>query len=153
MASFIVDMNVPVKSNQVGYPAYFFDEMNQTNRHHVYYGGTTYLAELRKKEALQKIFINWLTVRKATRLQSSAVDEFEESMKSRVLLKLGSCPEECDDFHIFAISAVSGCKNVLSFDQRMSTCKAKIRNRIGHEYCPDLRFIKSRSTYKSACRL
>lgn len=149
MADFIVDMNIPTKVSSVGYPSYFFDDMNKSKKHHVFYGGTSYLKELARKESLQRLLRDWVTQKKASRVDATAVDEFESRLKARILEKCGECPSQCDDLHILALSAVTTCRNILSNDDRMAACRDKIRNLVGHDYCPDVKLIKTEAVYKA----
>ncbi|SOC23166.1 hypothetical protein [Rhodobacter maris] len=148
MAKIIVDMNIPTKAGQAGYPDYFFHEMNSTSKHHVLFGGTKYLDELRKKEKLQRILIDWLSRKKATRLDKAGVDSFENILRERIIAKVGAIPNECDDLHIIAIASVGNCPNVLTYDQRMCDCKDKVRMKVGVEYFPNIKFVKSKAIFE-----
>lgn len=149
MANFIIDMNIPTKPGKIGYPDYFFRDMKIGGLHEVVFGGSSYLKELTRKETLQRLLINWMTEKKARRLDRAAVDASEAKIRAKVIEKFSKCPGECDDLHIVAISLVSGCVNIISYDQRMSKCKDKIRNTVGHDYFPNLRFVKTEAVYRA----
>ncbi len=150
MTSFIIDLNVPIGRGKEGYPDYFFDEMNSSNKHHVFYGGKKYMEEVRKKEILQRLLKNWSDSKKATRVNSADVDTFELKIHERITSICGSCPSECDDIHIIALAAISKCENILTYDKRMSRCKDLVRHRVGHRYFPNLKFVKSEATFRKA---
>ena len=148
MAGFIVDLNIPVREGSCGYPSWFFRDMNGTSKHHVFYGGSSYMHELSKKEVLQRILRDWVTVKKASRVDRESVDEFEARLRERVIQKLQSCPRECNDLHIIALSAVAKCNNILTNDNGIALCKSKIRDLVGHNYCPNIKLVKSENVYR-----
>lgn len=149
MPEFILDKNVDLKSTQAEYPSYFFVDLMETRKASLVLGGSGYRAEVRDKFSLLRLILELEKAGQVRTVSDELVDEKEAQIKARIDSKLGACPTECDDHHIFALSAVSGCRNILTKETRMATCRNKIRNLVGHEYCPDIRVIRNENSYNS----
>lgn len=139
-------MNIDVKPTNQNYPAYFFDDLRKSKINLVV-GGTEYKRELKKKVVLAEIISQLISANRVRRIPDEPVDQHEQALKNRIVAVIGSCPKECDDHHIMALSFVSGCNNILTQDRRMNICRNAIRNRVGHDYCPDIRTVMTEAAY------
>jgi hypothetical protein len=74
------------------------------------FGGTSYLKELERARKYNKILIEYGKKRKVVLIPKEKVDLKENEVKSKVAMR-------CNDPHIIAILAVSGCKLVGTKDQ------------------------------------
>lgn len=112
-------------------------------------GGTKAMHEVTRKEKLRRL-LNELKTRGQLIVKDRAlVDAKEKELENRIKEIIGESPQECDDLHIFALSKVSGCLLVISRDNRMAICRAKIRNNVGHEYCPSIKVIQNQNVYNT----
>lgn len=150
MKEFILDVNFTFKAEKEGYPKYLVDDLHsKTTAVGLVRGGTKYEDEVRRNLKLVKLFNEISKAGKVRRIDSIAVDAAETQLRDRVVEKVGSCPPECDDHHIFALARVSGCLDVVTNDSRMSECRDLIRNLVGHAYCPPIRIIQTEAIYRT----
>ncbi|MFH5772701.1 hypothetical protein ACHFJ0_00540 [Paracoccus sp. NGMCC 1.201697] len=148
MKEFIIDKNVDVVSSNEEYPAYFFDDLKKSARVRIVLGGTNYKREVREKAALRELVSQLISANRVRSVSDATVDGHEQALRTRIIDICGSCPQECDDHHIFALAHVSGCRNILTKDRRMASCRDQIRNRVGHDFCPDIRLVMSEAAYR-----
>lgn len=150
MVNFIIDVNIDLNPNNRNFPKYFFDGIEK-NHVTVVYGGRSYAKEIQKKHSLLKLLLELQRRSAAKKCDDEAVNQAERDLIDRISTMVpGGCPGECDDHHIFAIAKVSGCVNILSGDNRMALCRDKIRNRVGHQYCPSIRIVKTQEAYNNS---
>lgn len=147
MKEFILDLNIELDSKNAGYPKYFFDELKYSRKIRLVIGGSGYTQEVKEKNKLLALLNELSSSGKIRKVESSTVDTAEKRLRTAIVEKLKVCPKECDDHHIFALSIVSGCKNIITKDNRMAVCRNKTRAAVGHDICPDLRIIKNKSAY------
>ncbi|MDH5453630.1 MAG: hypothetical protein OEX14_09780 [Paracoccaceae bacterium] len=149
MKEFILDKNVDLEPTQKEYPKYFFDALRQSSRIRLVIGGTDYRREIKEKTSLLQLISDMITSGKVRSVDDSLVDERQKKLIDRILETMDGCPTECDDHHIFALSVVSGCCNVITKETRMATCRDKIRNVVGHDHCPNIRVVRNQSSYEA----
>lgn len=148
MPEYILDTCVDIEPSHQNYPRYFFKDLLSNNRVKLVIGGTRALHEAKAKATLIEL-LNQLRDRKQViEVSSDRVDEAEQRLSDRIGEVIGSAPSECDDLHIFALANVSGCLLVISRDNRMAICRNNIRNRVGHDHCPDISVIQNETAYK-----
>jgi hypothetical protein len=148
MPEYILDTCVDIDPKHENYPTYFFRDLSSNTRIKLVIGGTKALNEAKTKHKLIELLNNLRDRKQLIEVCKEKVDEAEGRLTQRIKEIIGDRPSECDDLHIFALANVSGCLYVISRDNRMATCRNKIRNRVGHEYCPDISVIQSESSYK-----
>jgi hypothetical protein len=148
MPDYILDTCVDIESSHQNYPEYFFCDLLNNIRVRVVVGGSTGKAEIDRKSKLRELLNNLKDRNQVVEAENTAVDASENALAERIKKIMGDCPRECDDLHIFALSQVSGCLLVISRDNRMAVCRKKIRNIIGHNYCPDLKVIQTETAYR-----
>lgn len=148
MKSFIIDKNVDVNPTDAQYPKYFFDDLRKSRKMRIVFGGTNYRKEVLSKRALMTLFSELISSNKISPIPDKDVDEHEVALIARIKEVMTTCPPECDDPHIVALAHVSGCVNIVTKDRRMSAWRGKVRNRIGHDYCPELRLIMTEAAYR-----
>lgn len=110
-------------------------------------GGTKMAKEIRGKRRLLSLINNFKRINKIEERDLRQVDALEARIKQRIKERVGRHPKECDDEHIFSLSLISNTRNVISKERRMSVCIRKIRHKVGHSYCPNLRIIHDEETY------
>jgi hypothetical protein len=147
MKEFILDKNVDLDPSQKEYPKYFFDDLRKAKSVCLVIGGTKYRKEVKEKKSLLALFSELISSGLVRSVDDGKVDEKEASLIHRIITILDSCPQECDDHHIFALAQVSGCLNVITKETRMAACRDKIRNSIGHEHCPNIRVVRNEAGY------
>lgn len=147
MKEFILDKNVDIESHQLEYPKYFFDALNSKGKAKLVIGGSTYLAEIKEKTKLLLLITQLIAGGKVRKVPDDQVDAFQAVLISRINEVLGACPSECDDHHIFALARVGNCMNVITKETRMASCRDKIRNKVGHDYCPSLKIIRNEASF------
>ena len=148
MPEYILDTCVDIEPKHDNYPAYFFKDLLSSRRVKLVIGGTKALSEAKEKVKLMELLNNLRDRNQVIFAPQQKVDEAEEQLASRISEVIGKTPRECDDLHVFALACVSGCLFVISRDNRMATCRNKIRNRVGHDYCPDISVIQNEAAYK-----
>lgn len=147
MKEFIIDKNVDIEPHQAEYPAYFFNALSAKGRAALVIGGSAYNAEIKAKTKLL-LLINQLSAGgKVRRVPDAAVDAFQIDLVNRIKDLLGVCPAECDDHHIFALAMVGKCLNIITKETRMASCRDKIRGKVGHDYCPALKVIRTEAAF------
>jgi len=147
MKEFILDVNVDLKTGNPGCPEYFLRDLRSHKKIGLVRGGAKYNAEVGRKGALLDLFNEMLRTGKVRTIPDDVVDAKESDLMLRLRECLGTFPAECNDIHIFALSSVSSCLNIVSNDIGISTCRDLIRNRIGHQHCPAVRLIRSQQAY------
>jgi hypothetical protein len=152
LIEFIIDKNVDMDPKNAEYPAYFFADLARTSKMKLVVGGTNYKKEILGKEKLREFISQMESAGRVRPINSKLVDDHEKVIAERVLSCMGTCPSECDDHHIFALSHVSKCMNIVTKEKRMATCRDKIRGVIGHDICPDLRVIRNERSYRDTIR-
>lgn len=148
MKEFILDKNVDIDPSHQEYPKYFFDDLRKSPRVRLVVGGSGYKKEIKEKTSLLTLISELISAGKVRPVKDESVDSREKELQIRILGEFGLCPAECDDHHIFALAVVSGCMNIITKEKRMAVCRDKIRNRIGHNHCPDIRIIRTESAYR-----
>ncbi|MEM5477137.1 hypothetical protein [Pacificibacter sp. AS14] len=148
MPDYILDTCVDINPKYANYPKYFFEDLWKNMNINLVTGGTVNLSEIKKKEKLRELINEFKTRNQVIEIDNTRVDDAENRLKSRVEQKCESCPEECDDLHIFALAKISGCLNVITRDNRIALCRKKIRDEVGHDYCPNIRVIQNEGAYK-----
>lgn len=148
MPEYILDTCVDIDPKHVNYPAYFFKDLYTNARVKLVIGGTKALDEAKAKVKLLELLNNLRDRNQVIVVCRERVDNAEKRLTKRIQDIIGDTPPECDDLHVFALADVSGCLLVISRDNRMATCRNKIRNRVGHEYCPDISVIQNEGAYK-----
>ncbi|KHQ51202.1 hypothetical protein [Mameliella alba] len=148
MPNYILDTCVDIDPKHSNYPDYFFKDLLSNTRVKLVIGGTKALSEAKAKAKLTELLNNLRDRNQVTIVSQEKVDEAEDRLAKRIHEIIGDTPPECDDLHIFALANVSGCLLVISRDNRMATCRNNIRNRVGHEYCPDISVIQNEAAYK-----
>ncbi len=78
----------------------------------IVYGGTKYTQELERADKYRRLFILLKDRRKVCEIDKTKVDAECER------IKLKTVDTDCDDQHIIAIVAVSGCKLICSLDKK-----------------------------------
>lgn len=148
MKEFILDVNVEVDLSKPNCPAHLFKDLRSPNKVKLVIGGGKYRKEVARNKKLLGLISELIAAGKVRAVDTSSVDEHEKLLTERVdQMCIGGCPNECDDFHIFALAQVGACFNVVTNDTRMATCRDKIRGVVGHDYCPPLRIVSSRAAY------
>lgn len=151
MAEFILDVNVDLKDGNPGFPSFLIADLRTKNRNVVLVrGGTRYDKEIRQKHKLRDLMVELAKSGKVRRCPNESVDQKEAEIDQRIQDRLGCCPAECDDQHFLALAIVSGCMNIVTNDARLAQCRDKIRNKIGHAHCPDIRVVQSESSYRDS---
>lgn len=150
MPEFILDLNVNLKPHQQNYPRYFFEDLRKSGKVTIVFGGSTYRAEVKLKPSLLDLIGQLISSGQVRTIPDALVDEAQDRLEAKIDERFETCPQECDDPHIFALALVSGCSNIISRDARMATCRNKIRNVVGHDHCADLKIIQSQATYDRA---
>jgi hypothetical protein len=148
MPEYILDTCVDIDPAHQNYPSYFFKDLLSNGRVRLVIGGTKALKEAKAKSKLTELLNNLRDRNQVVLINQEKVDEAERRLAARIEEIIGITPRECDDLHIFALANISGCLLVISRDNRMAVCRTKIRNRVGHEYCPDITLIQSEAAYK-----
>lgn len=148
MPDYILDTCVDIDPKHANYPAYFFRDLLANPRVRLVIGGTKALSEAKAKAKLTELLNNLRDRNQVVVVRQETVDEAEGRLANRIQEIIGDTPPECDDLHIFALANVSGCLFVISRDNRMATCRNKIRQRVGHAYCPDISVIQNELAYK-----
>lgn len=148
MPDYILDTCVDIDPSHANYPRYFFQDLLSNTRVKLVIGGTKALDEAKAKAKLMDLLNNLRDRDQVIEFSRDRVDEAEQQLSDRINEVIGSRPRECDDLHIFALANVSGCLLVISRDNRMASCRNNIRNRVGHEYCPDISVIQNEAAYK-----
>lgn len=148
MANYILDTCVDIDPSHENYPRYFFDDLLGSTRVRLVFGGTKALNEAKTKAKLLELLNNLRDRNQVITFRRDLVDEAEQRLSDRITEVIGDAPRECDDLHIFALAKVSGCLSVISRDNRMATCRRKIRNTVGHDYCPDISVIQNERAYR-----
>lgn len=147
MPIFIVDTNVDLDRDQKRYMAAFFRDMLALNGYRVAVGGSRMKLEMRRKEKLLRLVTQYSTMGRIQRISDESVDLKADEIREQTLARLGAIPNECDDYHILALALLADCQNVITNDQRLSSCVSKIRVHIGHAICPSIRNIQSEAVY------
>ena len=148
MPEYILDTCVDIDPSHANYPSYFFKDLLSNTRVKLVIGGTRALDEVKVKVKLIELLNNLRDRNQVIEASRDLVDEAERRLSDRINEVIGSIPRECDDLHIFALANVSGCLLVISRDNRMARCRNNIRNRVGHEHCPDIAVIQNEAAYK-----
>jgi len=148
MLEFILDVNVDCKPKSEGYPKYLFDDLRSAKRVRLVLGGTKYRDEVKKKKGMVELFSEFYRSGKVRACDDASVNKKEAEINKKIVEKLRVCPSECDDQHILAMSLVSNCRNVVTKDMRMAACRDKIRGKVGHEFCPDIRLVTTEKIYR-----
>jgi hypothetical protein len=148
MPEYILDTCVDIEPEHKNYPAYFFRDLLANTRVKLVIGGSRALKEAKAKAKLTELLNNLRDRNQVIVSPKDKVDEAEKQLASRINEIVGDTPKECDDLHVFALANVSGCLFVISRDNRMATCRNKIRNCVGHDYCPDISVIQNEAAYK-----
>ncbi len=148
MPKYILDTCVDIEQKHDNYPAYFFRDLLSNARVKLVIGGTKALDEAKAKAKLMELLNNLRDRNQVITAPTCKVDEAEKQLASRINEVIGEIPQECDDLHVFALASVSKCLFVISRDNRMATCRNKIRNRVGHDFCPDISVIQNEAAYK-----
>ena len=149
MPSFIVDTCADTVIGQKRYIAAFFRDVKSLNGFRLVVGGSKMDAELRGKSALFSLIAQLKKAGRVSVVDGDTVDQKAQAISNRVAEKLGAIPSSCDDFHILAISLISGCQNLITSEQRLRDCIDAIRIEVGHDFCPQLRLIRDEQTYLS----
>ena len=148
MVEFILDVNIPLKTSSSNYPSYLFDDLLLANGPTLVVGGTTYAKELKRKPRLLKLLGELKKSKKVRHEEDSRVDAAESLLREEIINAFDQCPNECDDHHIFALSLVSRCKNIVTEDSRIATCRDKVRKKLDNKVCPKVSLIQSEKTYR-----
>lgn len=149
MRKFILDVNVTVDPTKEGYPTYFFDELKSKGRIVLVIGGTKYRNEAKANSKLMDIFGQLISAGRLLSVDDDKVDGAEEHLKTQIIKVCKTCPKDCDDPHIFALALVSNCLNVITNDKRIAKCRDKVRNKVGHDVCANVKVISSEATFKA----
>lgn len=147
MPKFIVDTCSDVVDGQKKYLSQFFKDVWALNGYEVVVGGSKMRREIFAKEGLLRLITDLSKAGRVANLDNEKIDARESEIKQKILERVGNIPKECDDTHIFALALLSECKNVITQEKRMSKCIGLIRAKVGHDHCPQLRLIRSESTY------
>ncbi|WP_133260484.1 hypothetical protein [Rhodovulum sp. BSW8] len=148
MPEYILDTCVDIDPAHENYPEYFFKDLLSNARVKLVIGGTKAYDEIKRKTKLRDLLNNLRDRNQVIVISREKVDEAEGRLASRIKEVIGDNPPECDDLHIFALANVSKCLLVVSRDNRMAICRNKIRNHVGHAYCPDISVIQNLAAYK-----
>ena len=138
--------------NHQNYPGYFFRDLSKNSRIVLVIGGTKAIKEARTKTKLTELLNNLKDKNQVRIIETEKVDECEQRLERRIIEVVGDIPKECDDLHIFALANVSNCLLVISRDNRMAVCRNNIRNKIGHQNCPNISVIQNETAYNSTKR-
>lgn len=149
MRQFILDVNVPVVSTHDGYPEYFFKDLVNKGAIKLVVGGTNYRKEVKVNGKLVELFGQLISAGRVLSVNDDAVDSAEATLMKKIVEVCDTCPSECDDPHIFALALVSNCPNVITNDHRIASCRNKIRSKVGHDVCANVKVIASEAAYKA----
>lgn len=150
MKEYIIDVNVDIEAHQAQYPKYFFDDLRKPKKVKIVIGGTDYIREIKGKTKLFELILTLISAQKIRRVDDTQVDLAQERLKRDILSAFESCPKECDDHHIFALSMVSGCINIITKDTRMASCRNSLRGRLPQDSFPGIRVISSAAAYSDS---
>lgn len=145
---YILDTCVDIKPQDKNYPKYFFDDLLSNGNVVLVFGGTKATNEVKLKHNLRDLLNNMKVTNQVLTVTDSEVDAAEVSLSKRIQEVIGEAPRECDDLHVFALAQISGCLQVISRDNRMAVCRDKIRNKVGHRFCPSIVVIQNEAAYK-----
>jgi hypothetical protein len=149
MPAFIVDTCTDTIDGQKGYISAFFRDVKSLNGFNIVIGGTKMETEIKGKLALFSLVSQLKKAGRVIVLNGDSVDQKAVAISERVVDKLGAIPPSCDDFHLLAVSLISGCRNLITSEQRLRECIDSIRDGVGHQFCPKIRLIRDEQTYLS----